>query len=466
MSYKFDIGDQVKIIKSGSGCHPNTLGVIVTITELGKYAYSGENGYKIDNLDIETNTKNNKYNGFIGENSFELYKKKIIDKTLDLNKVKKIKMSTKKTTKNSTAEVRTITSSLINKEEIFRMLALSEATQLPLLLVGKPGTGKTKTVIEYSKAWLQKGGNTVTNQDFMNKLYILETDEGTKSSEVKGMPDLQTLFTENKYEITAPISTADIVVINEVDKASSNIRNSLLGVMNEKFLFNGKYKMPCKWKLFVATCNEIPKDEVNSPFWDRFMLKMNVSRVSAGEMSKYYTAGAKNYSETINISVPNKAEIDSVIIPSSKLEKFLEVGYSSLSDRTLTFVPLLTKAISFIWNVSVDKALVKVASIMISNSAASDLQNKLYSPEVKNILNRIETLQSYNNEASLNQALTELEGLIAGYASQGKIDQQQVEEIESTLSYVLETHPARDTSKQMESELEDLMATQEVELPF
>lgn len=466
MSYLFDIGDQVKIIKSGSGCHPNTLGVIVTITELGKYSYGGENGYKIDNLDIETNAKGNHHNGFIGESSFELYKKKIIDKTLDLNKVKKIKMSTKKTTKNSTAEVRTITSSLINKEEIFRMLALSEATQLPLLLVGKPGTGKTKTVIEYSKAWLQKGGNTVTNQDFMNKLYILETDEGTKSSEVKGMPDLQTLFTENKYEITAPISTADIVVINEVDKASSNIRNSLLGVMNEKFLFNGKYKMPCKWKLFVATCNEIPKDEVNSPFWDRFMLKMNVSRVSAGEMSKYYTAGAKNYSETINISVPNKAEIDSVIIPPSKLEKFLEVGYSSLSDRTLTFVPLLTKAISFIWNVSVDKALVKVASIMISNSAASDLQNKLYSPEVKNILNRIETLQSYNNEASLNQALTELEGLIAGYASQGKIDQQQVEEIENTLSYVLETHPARDTSKQMESQLEDLMATQEVELPF
>lgn len=466
MSYKFDIGDQVKIIKSGSGCHPNTLGVVVTITELGKYTNSGENGYKIDNLDIDTNTLKGSHDGFIGESSFELYKKKIIDKTLDLNKVKKIKMSTKKTTKNSTAEVRTITSSLINKEEIFRMLALSEATQLPLLLVGKPGTGKTKTVIEYSKAWLQKGGNTVTNQDFMNKLYILETDEGTKSSEVKGLPDLSLLFTENKYEITAPISTADIVVINEVDKASSNVRNSLLGVMNEKFLFNGKYKMPCKWKLFVATCNEIPKDEVNSPFWDRFMLKMNVSRVSAGEMSKYYTAGAKNYSETINISVPNKAEIDSVIIPSSKLEKFLEVGYSSLSDRTLTFVPLLTKAISFIWNVSVDKALVKVASIMISNSAASDLQNKLYSPEVKNILNRIETLQSYNNEASLNQALTELEGLIAGYASQGKIDQQQVEEIENTLSYVLETHPARDTSKQMESQLEDLMATQEVELPF
>ena len=57
---------------------------------------------------------------------------------------------------------------------------------------------------------------------------------------MKGLPDLEKLFTENKYETIAPITTADIAVINEVDKASSNIRNSLLGVMNEKFLFNGK----------------------------------------------------------------------------------------------------------------------------------------------------------------------------------------------------------------------------------
>jgi len=57
------------------------------------------------------------------------------------------------------------------------------------------------------------------------------------------------------------LASSDIVVINEVDKASSNVRNSLLGVMNEKFLFNGKSKIPCNWQLFVATCNEIPKED-------------------------------------------------------------------------------------------------------------------------------------------------------------------------------------------------------------
>lgn len=373
-------------------------------------------------------------------------------------------IKTKKLTKAKVAELRNIETSLINKEEVFRMLALAECTGMPILLVGKPGTAKTKTVIEYSKAWLQKDGAAVTNQDFMNKLYILETDEGTKSSEVKGMPDLQKLFTENKYEVIAPITTADITVINEVDKASSNIRNSLLGVMNERFLFNGKHKIPCKWKLFVATCNEIPKEEQGSPFWDRFILKMNVSRISAGEMYKYYQAGDKKYVEKIQIGIPSQQEIDTVGIPVNKLEKFLEVAYSHLSDRTLTFVPKLIKAVSFIWNVSVDKAMVKVASILINNSVASDLQNKLYSPEVKTILNKIETLHSYNSVETLNQAIVEIEGLIAGHASRGSIDQVDVEELEIAMSYVLETHPVKNTSQEVEKNLE--LAFDDDTLPF
>jgi MoxR-like ATPase len=364
--------------------------------------------------------------------------------------------------KSKVAETRNIETTLINKDEVFRMLALAECTGMPILLVGKPGTGKTKTVIEYSKAWLQKDGTTVTNQDFMNKLYILETDEGTKSTDVKGMPDLQKLFTENKYEIVAPITTADITVINEVDKASSNIRNSFLGVMNERFLFNGKFKIPCKWKLFVATCNEIPKDEIDSPFWDRFILKMNVSRISAGEMYKYYQAGDKNYSEKISIGIPNAAEMNALTIADTKLEKFLSVAYSHLSDRTLTFIPKLTKAVSFIWNISVDKALVKVASILINNTVASDLQNKLYSGEVKNILNRIETLHSYNSEETLNQALVEIEGLVSGYAASGTITQSDVDEIEATMEYVLQNHPVKNRELEIKTAVTDDVA----ELPF
>jgi len=134
MTYKFDVGDQVKIINSGQGCSPEALHEVVTITEQGVYGMSEKKpGYKIDNITIQTNTKDGSFGGMIGEESFELIQSKIkkINK-MAINKPKKI-------TKSKVAETRIIDSSLINKDEVFRMLALAEATQLPLLLVGKPG---------------------------------------------------------------------------------------------------------------------------------------------------------------------------------------------------------------------------------------------------------------------------------------------------------------------------------------
>ena len=375
------------------------------------------------------------------------------------NNMSKVKSITKK----STQEVRTIDTSLINKEEVFKMLALAEATGLPCLLVGAPGVAKTKTIIDYAKAWLNRDGN-MTAEDFANKIYILETDEGTKASEIKGMPDLGKLFTDNKYELNTPIADAEIVIINEVDKASSAIRNAMLGVMNEKFLFNGKHKIPCKWKLFVATCNEIPKEEKGSPFWDRFMLKHTVNRVSAGEMVKYYNKGGRDYREKFTIGIPNKTEINEVEIPAAKLEKYLEVGYQHSSDRTLTFVPTLSKAVSYIWDISVDKALVKTAQIMIDQTAGSELQNKLMSPEVKAVMSKVEMLHSYQTNAQLELAIAEIEGLINTYASRGIMDVGQVGEIEVSMQYILQNHPAR-VDIVDNDDLEEVMAEVESEGP-
>ena len=387
-----------------------------------------------------------------------------IDNTVEQKfKINKNMSKVKSITKRTTQEVRQMETSLINKEEVFKMLALAEATGLPCLLIGQPGVAKTKTVVDYAKAWLNKDGK-MTAKDFAEKIYILETDEGTKASEIKGMPDLGKLFTDNEYSLSTPIADAEIVIINEVDKASSAIRNAMLGVMNEKFLFNGKHKIPCKWKLFIATCNEIPKEEKGSPFWDRFMLKHTVNRVSAGEMVKYYNKGGRDYREKFNIGIPNKVEINEVEIPATKLEKYLEVGYQHSSDRTLTFVPTLSKAVSYIWDISVDKALVKTAQIMIDQTAGSELQNKLMSPEVKAVMSKVEMLHSYQTNEQLELAIAEIEGLINTYASRGIMDVGQVGEIELSMQYILQNHPAR-VDEVDSNELEALMSEADAEMP-
>lgn len=363
--------------------------------------------------------------------------------------------------KQTTAEARKINTSLIGKEEVFRMLSLAEASNLPILLEGPPGVAKTKAVIDYAKAYLLKSGKA-TEEDFMSKIFILETDEGTKQSEVKGMPDFDKLFTQNKYELFAPIANAEVVIINEVDKASSAIRNAMLGVMAEKFLFSGKHKIKCNWKLFVGTCNEIPKDEIGSPFWDRFMLKMSVSRVGAGEMTKYYQQGDKAYVQNIVINVPSIAEMETVAVSTNKMEKFLDVAYTELSDRTLTFVPKLTKATSFIWDCSVDRALIKVADIMIGKSAGTKLGEKLTSTEMKVIFNKIEFLKSYNEKRQLDLAVAEIEMMVQGYASKNLLDQEQIDELQTTLQYMLNSHPANNQDETDEAVLEELMDVEDI----
>jgi len=474
LTYRFNIGDRVKVVKHGSGCGPEEMDKEVTIIDKGKYGSTILPGYVVDPPIGNSNPLSGAhsfYNGMIGEDSFELvdtFQKDIEQVVTQSIKRKPLNMAkTKSITKRTTQEVRNIETSLINKEEVFKMLALAEATGLPLLLVGEPGVAKTKTVIEYAKAWLNKDGK-MTADDFANKIYVLETDEGTKASEIKGIPDLGKLFTDNKYELNTPIAEAEIVVINEVDKASSAIRNAMLGVMNEKFLFNGKHKIPCKWKLFVATCNEIPKEEMGSPFWDRFMLKLKVNRVTAGELVKYYEKGAREYREKFAIGIPNKTELSTLEVPVKKMEKYLEVGYQASSDRTLTFVPGLTKAVSYIWDISIDKALVKTAQIMIGQTAGSELQNKLMSPEVKAVMSKVEMLRSHNTSEALELAVAEIESLINTYASRGMMDQGQVEEIELSMQYVLEAHPARkdyQSSEEFDSMLDDA-APMTDSLPF
>ena len=77
------------------------------------------------------------------------------------NNMSKVKSITKK----STQEVRTIDTSLINKEEVFKMLALAESTGLPCLLIGSPGVAKTKTIID-----------KITPKPKLNMIWYIELD--------------------------------------------------------------------------------------------------------------------------------------------------------------------------------------------------------------------------------------------------------------------------------------------------
>lgn len=322
-----------------------------------------------------------------------------------------------------------ITTGLIGKNETFKVMKLAEVTGLGTLLIGVPGVGKTRIVLDYAKS--SYGGDV---SKLLKNTYILETDEGTKASEVKGRVDLQKLTTENKFELASPITKAEYVVINEVDKGSSAIRNSLLGIMNEKILFNGDSKVPCNWKLFVATCNSIPEDEKDNPFWDRFIIKSTVNRMNASQMKTYYDSGDKSYSTAMNIPSPTKEELDAISIPVDKLELFYETTKSKLSDRSLSFVPMITKAVALIWNLSIDKALIKTCELMESKISSQQLAKVLVPVEMRKIYDKLELLDGNIDEASARELIKNIEDEVNRNLASGVFTASQVNELSVLMS--------------------------------
>ena len=84
-----------------------------------------------------------------------------------------------------------IKTNLTKKTELFNVLALAKSIELPILLIGDPGVAKTAAVMDFAKA--VNGGDLEDEQVFM-----LETDEGTRSSAIKGNVDIEALTTRNK----------------------------------------------------------------------------------------------------------------------------------------------------------------------------------------------------------------------------------------------------------------------------
>lgn len=321
---------------------------------------------------------------------------------------------------------RTINTNLIKKLETFRVMALGEAVNTPILLIGPPGVAKTAAVIDYAKASLGR----LKGDD----LFLLETDEGTRSNAVKGNVDLEALTTTNTYKVDSPVTKARVVVVNEIDKASASLRNSLLGIMNERVLFNGKEKIQCQWTNFIATCNAIPDDEVDSPFWDRFLITHEVQRLSRPDMLNYYAKGGKQFSQNHDIQLPEQADLDQITLDPEKLKKVLDVAYNELSDRALSFLPILVKNVMCVWGLNQDRGLVKTAELLVGKSIAKELAKTLVPKEIRDLYDIIDAIGQCVSNEEYNKQYDRLEMAYGVASKAGLITSQDEADLQKKIS--------------------------------
>ena len=283
-------------------------------------------------------------------------------------------------------ESRKIKTKLVGKESVFNILALSEATGLPVLLLGEPGVGKTQTLLDYAAAKYQYNREAVRKNTF-----VIELDEGTKTSEIKGRVNMKSLLEDKEYKIDAPIADAKFLLINEVDKGTSGVRNTLLSVMREKALFYGDTIKKCKWEVMAGSCNVIPNDELENPFWDRFVLTEKVVRVGLDVMKDMWKKGESM--QEVMINVPTKEEVKACQIDSKLMAKFLTAIYTSASDRTIYQIPMIVQAAKLVYGLSDSQAIIKVCEL-VAPDKLGDVASKLETKRENNVRSLVSQYQS------------------------------------------------------------------------
>jgi MoxR-like ATPase len=331
----------------------------------------------------------------------------------------------------------TVKTKLVGKDEVFKIIGVAHATGMPVLLVGPPGVGKTHALLEYAKAYYDHDNDRVHENSF-----ILETDEGMRPAEVKGRVDVQKLVQQHVYDMQTPISNAEFVLINEIDKANAGLRNALLGIMNEKFIFTGVKKIHTPWRVFVATCNIIPEDEKDNPFWDRFVLKHNVRRVNKASIIEFFERKKMRTIDEFDLNIPSAEDIAKVNVSPDKLSKFIDLTYDKLSDRTLSKVPELVAAVSIVFKLSINKALVKTCELLTDTALAKKLAENLEPKEVAEIRSDIEMMSTLTDITQIEAYITSIEGKIKRCIQKGVLTSDDITSMEGELVEAMESNPA------------------------
>jgi len=198
---------------------------------------------------------------------------------------------------------------------------------------------------------------------------------------------MKNLLENKEYTLDAPIADAEFVLINEVDKGTSGVRNTLLSVMREKALFYGNEIKKCKWQVFAGSCNVIPNDELENPFWDRFVLTSKVDRVGADNFNEIW----KEKIISMEIPIPTKEEITNTKVSEKGVNKLIKVVYDSVSDRTASYLKNLTKAVKIVYDLDDVGSLMKCCEL-IAPSKLSDLSSKLETKRENAIKTKIQGL--------------------------------------------------------------------------
>ena len=186
-------------------------------------------------------------------------------------------------------------------DEAVDALVLSILSGEALLLVGPPGTAKSRLIRAFCNLL---GLLDLENPQRRHPAYFeYLLTPFTEPGELFGFYDAARAANEGKLVRQSGdwLQTARVVYLDEVFNGSSALLNSLLAVMNERVFHDRGERTPVQMQCLFAATNEIPDTPELRAIFDRFLLRCVVKNVDvhvAGGPERVGTLLTRGWTET------------------------------------------------------------------------------------------------------------------------------------------------------------------------